>query len=83
MKGKLGKSKVTEKFQVTIPKDVRERIGLKPGKVVIVEAVDDETIILKRDVEREPLRYLVGEKPLFKREIGVEEVEEAAESGVH
>jgi len=80
---KLGKSKVTEKFQVTIPRDVREKIGLKPGEVVEVEAIDNETIILKRDVERDPLRYLIGEKPLFKREIRVEEVEEAAESGVY
>ncbi len=33
------KSKVTSKGQVTIPKDVRERLGLKPGDEI--EFVED------------------------------------------
>jgi len=27
----MGKSKLTSKGQITIPKDVRERLGLRPG----------------------------------------------------
>ncbi len=27
----MGKSKITSKGQITIPKDVRERLGLRPG----------------------------------------------------
>jgi AbrB family looped-hinge helix DNA binding protein len=34
-----GKTKVTSKGQVTIPKDVRERLGLRPGDEI--EFVDD------------------------------------------
>lgn len=31
----LGMSKITYKFQVTIPKRVRERFGLKEGDIVV------------------------------------------------
>ncbi|RLF22352.1 MAG: AbrB family transcriptional regulator [Thermoprotei archaeon] len=75
----MSRVKVTEKYQVTIPKDVRERIGLNPGEIVEVSALDENTIIIKRLRAREPLKLLIGEKPLFDRHIPVEEVEEAAE----
>jgi len=35
----MGKSKITTKGQVTIPKDVRERLGLRPGDEI--EFVED------------------------------------------
>jgi len=38
----MPKTKVTDKFQVTIPKQIREEIGLKPGEVVIVERLSEE-----------------------------------------
>lgn len=76
----MGETRVTEKFQITIPKDVREAIGLKPGEVLLVEPVGEERLTVKRfRVVREPLRILVGERR-FKRHIPVEELEEKVES---
>ncbi|MCD6491908.1 MAG: AbrB/MazE/SpoVT family DNA-binding domain-containing protein [Candidatus Njordarchaeia archaeon] len=79
----MGKTKVTEKFQVTIPKDIREKIGLMPGEIIEVEVMDEKTIVLKRDVVKNPLEHLIGKKQLFKNHIRVENVEEAAESNIH
>ena len=75
----MGRVKVTEKYQVTIPKDVRNKIGLNPGEIVEVSVLDENTIVIKRFRIKEPLKLLIGDKPLFNRHIPVEEVEEAAE----
>ncbi|QXJ32190.1 AbrB/MazE/SpoVT family DNA-binding domain-containing protein [Saccharolobus shibatae] len=39
--------KVTEKFQVTIPKEVREKINLKPNEEFEVIALNDNEILLR------------------------------------
>jgi antitoxin PrlF len=39
-------SKVTRKGQVTIPKRVREHLGIEPGTVVEFEVADDGRIVL-------------------------------------
>ena len=79
MKG-LAKSRVTDKFQVTIPKEVREEVGLKPGEVVVVEKVSEEEIVLRRFRRvKEPLKVLVGERP-FPRHVPIEELEEKMET---
>lgn len=76
----MPKSKVTSKFQVTIPKEVRDKIGIKPGETVIVESVSAEEIIIKRFRRvKDPLTVLVGRVP-FIRHIPVEEFEEEAET---
>jgi AbrB family looped-hinge helix DNA binding protein len=76
----MPKTKVTEKFQVTIPKEVREEVGLKPGEIVMVERVSDEEILMKRFRRvKDPLKLLVG-KTSFPRRIQVEELEEKAET---
>ncbi|RLE61645.1 MAG: AbrB family transcriptional regulator [Thermoprotei archaeon] len=75
----MGRVKVTEKYQVTIPKDVRNKIGLNPGEIVEVSVLDENTIVIKRFRIKEPLKLLIGDKALFNRHIPVEEVEEAAE----
>ena len=41
-------TKVTEKYQVTIPKSIREKIGLKAGEIIVVEAKGRDEIRLKR-----------------------------------
>jgi len=75
----MPKTKVTEKFQITIPKEVREEVGLKPGEVVMVEKVNEEEILVKRFRRvKDPLKLLVGKTP-FTRRIPVEELEEKAE----
>jgi len=76
----MPKTKVTSKFQVTIPKEVREKVGVKPGEIVSVESVNEEEIILKRFRRmKEPLKVLVGKTPSA-RHIPIEELEEKAET---
>ena len=71
---------MTEKFQITIPKDVREAIGLKPGEILIVEPTAEGELRIKRLRVKEPLDILIGEKK-FERHVPVEELEEKVESG--
>jgi len=76
----MGETRVTEKFQITIPKDVREAIGLKPGEILIVEPTAEGELRIKRLRVKEPLHILIGEKK-FGRHVPVEELEEKVESG--
>jgi AbrB family looped-hinge helix DNA binding protein len=75
----MGETRVTEKFQITIPKDVREIIGLKAGEILLVEPVGEEGLTVKRfRVVKEPSRVLVGKRK-FKRHVPIEELEEKIE----
>lgn len=76
----MPKTKVTSKFQVTIPKEVREKVGVRPGEVVSVESVSDEEIVIRRFRRvKDPLKVLVGKTPSVRR-VPVEEFEEKAET---
>jgi len=75
----MGRVKVTEKYQLTVPKDVRDKIGLNPGEIVEVNALDENTIIVKRLRIKDPLKLLIGDKPLLDKPLSIEEVEEAVE----
>lgn len=71
----MPKSRVTAKFQVTIPKEVREKTGVRPGELVTIEAVSDSEITLKRFVPmKDPVEVLIG-KGLLRRAIPIEELE--------
>lgn len=72
--------KVTEKFQVTIPKDVREKINLKPNEEFEVIALNDNEILLRRKVKRvkDPLEVLIG-KEKMEEEIPPEKIDELGE----
>jgi len=75
----MERTKVTEKYQVTIPKRIREKIGLKPGEIMIVEAKGRDEIRLKRFRRvGNPLKILVG-KRMFDKHIPIEELEERME----
>jgi AbrB family looped-hinge helix DNA binding protein len=76
----MAKTKVTSKFQVTIPREVREKVGIRPGEIVNVESVSTEEIVVKRFRRlKDPLKVLVG-KTASTRHIPVEEIEEWAET---
>lgn len=45
---------VTAKGQVTIPKAIREHLGIGPGSVVDFKRADDGSIILVADVKAKP-----------------------------
>ena len=76
----MAKTKVTSKFQVTIPREVREKVGIRPGEVVSVESISAEEIVVKRFRRlKDPLKVLIG-KTVSARHIPVEEIEEHAET---
>jgi len=76
----MARSRVTSKFQLTIPKEVKEKVGLRPGEIVTVESIDENNISIRRlGRVKDPLRFLIGEKP-YPRHIPIEELEEKAEA---
>lgn len=50
---------VTSKGQVTIPKEVRDSLGIKPGTQVVIEATGNGEAVLRkvRPVEPRPDRF--------------------------
>ncbi|MDX1661750.1 MAG: AbrB/MazE/SpoVT family DNA-binding domain-containing protein [Gemmatimonadota bacterium] len=62
------KRKVTTKGQVTIPKALRDRLGIRPGDEVEFE-IRDGHATLRRVAERDPIDALVG---LIKEPIDVD-----------
>jgi antitoxin PrlF len=76
----MGVSRVTDKFQVTIPKDVRESVGLRPGEEVTVEGAPGGAIIVKRfETVKDPLTVLIGKRSRFRKPISVEKLERLSE----
>jgi antitoxin PrlF len=53
------KSRVTERGQVTIPKSLRERLGIKAGQIIEFSEVDGR-IVLHRQVASHPVDELFG-----------------------
>ena len=45
---------VTTKGQVTIPKEVRDLLGIKPGSAVTFEVAEDGRVVLKKADRRGP-----------------------------
>ncbi len=71
---------MTEKFQVTIPKDVREALGLRPGEEVMIETGSRGRIIVKRfPISKDPMSVLVGKKS-YGRHVPIDELEEKMET---
>lgn len=74
----MSASTLTSKGQVTIPKEVRERLGLKEGDRLVFR-FDDEGNLLVRPEARSPLGRLPGLLHHLARErpVTVEEMNEA------
>ena len=76
----MPRSKVTAKYQVTIPREVREQVDVRPGEVVSMEVVSQDEILLRRYPNvANPLKTLIGGMA-SRRSVPIEELEEAAES---
>jgi AbrB family looped-hinge helix DNA binding protein len=76
----MPRSKVTAKFQVTIPREVREKVGVRPGEVVSVEVVSQQEIMLRRYPNvTDPLKILIGGE-VSRRVVPIEELEERIET---
>lgn len=54
-------STITSKGQVTIPKDVRERMNLKEGDVIAFVPMEDGTLIIPRNRPAESLFGMLAE----------------------
>ena len=70
------RAKLTSKGQLTIPKDVRDRLGLKSGDRVVFEFEDDAVRL--RVERRKSLGELMGSLPATREYPGREAEREAA-----
>jgi len=68
-------SKLSSKGQVTIPKEVRDNLGLEPGDFVTYEIADDASVILRRVEPYDASFHLAVSETL--EEWGSDEDEEA------
>lgn len=76
----MSEATVTSKGQITLPKEVRTKLGLKQGDRVRFVIEDDGRVRLlpaKRDISE-----LVGILPRPKRRISLEEMDEAVKVAV-
>jgi len=76
----MSEAKMTTKGQITVPKDVRLKLGLRPGDRVRFIVEDDGRVRLlpaKRDISE-----LVGMLPKPKRALTLEEMDEAIAQAV-
>jgi AbrB family looped-hinge helix DNA binding protein len=60
--------KVSPKYQVVIPKAVRERIGIKPGETLRVLSFDDRIELVRTRPMRSMRGFLRGLDPTFSRD---------------
>jgi AbrB family looped-hinge helix DNA binding protein len=71
----MSEAKMTSKGQITVPKDVRDKLGLKPGdRVRFILEADGRVRLLpaKRDISQ-----LVGFLPKPKRALTIEDMDQA------
>jgi AbrB family looped-hinge helix DNA binding protein len=52
-------TKVSEKGQITIPKALRDRLGIRPGQVLDVRE-DEGRLVMTKVVERDPVDRVFG-----------------------
>jgi len=58
VKSVLAKSRVTKKYQATIPAPIRKRLGLKPGDSILFEESKPTGAIILRRADPIDLEYL-------------------------
>jgi antitoxin PrlF len=77
-RARMPKSMLTSKGQITIPKEVRERLSLKEGDPVVFRFDEQGRLILETD-ERGPLGNLPGllHHLAGERQVSVEEMNES------
>lgn len=71
---------ITSKGQTTIPKDIREKLGLKPGDRIHFVSLPDGTVRLI--AQNLPITALKGMLPMPKRRATVKEMNEAIAEAV-
>jgi AbrB family looped-hinge helix DNA binding protein len=66
---------ITAKGQITIPKDVREALGLKSGDHLVLSLVENEVVMTAKTVDLSALAGFLGDPP--KGRASLEEINEA------
>lgn len=60
------KAKITSKYQITLPKDLREKLGVKEGDRVVFEG-NEEKVLMRAEKKMDPVAaiegILEGQKP--------------------
>ena len=54
---------LSPKGQVTIPKELRDLLGLRPGDQVIYSVIDNEIVITPKNIDLKDLAGLLGTPP--------------------
>ena len=67
------KLRVSKKGQISIPKQVRNKLGIKPGDVVVFEQAEEGFVLKKKKTALDYVGYI---KP--KKEIDIDELIEKA-----
>ena len=70
---------LTSKGQLTLPKDIRDRLGLKPGDKLSCAVVGDDQIVMRRKTR--DVSDLVGLLHVPGKRATIEEMNEAAKQG--
>lgn len=68
------RAKLTSKGQVTIPKAIRDRLGVKPGDRVQFFVDDRGRAVMERTIK---LRELIGIVPRLRETMTIEEMDQA------
>jgi len=55
----VGLTKVDTKGRIVIPKDIRKRMGIKPGEEFLITEIDGDTIVMKRFDVRKMLEEMI------------------------
>ncbi|ASJ09086.1 AbrB family transcriptional regulator [Thermococcus siculi] len=55
----MGLTKVDTKGRVVIPRDIRKRMGIKPGEEFLITEIDGDTIVMKRFDVRKMLEGMI------------------------
>lgn len=54
------RSRVSEKGQVTIPKAIRERLGIRPGELLEFDEGADGRVVARKVATRDPVDEVYG-----------------------
>jgi AbrB family looped-hinge helix DNA binding protein len=63
----MSTARITSKSQITIPKDVRERLGVEPGDTLEFQFEDDRLVV--RPIRRRRLEEFRGLFPVAEAEV--------------
>ena len=69
-------TKVDEKGRILLPKEIREKLNIKPGDEFLVADVDKDAVVLKRIDVRKMLEDLIEKA----KSVDLEKLEEEIES---